>query len=749
MEGDVGKIVQCKSCGNSICVPAVHAVVAAPPVAEPPVVEPLKQPPTQGILGSIPDRSAIVQRKRIAANRFPWSASFGVVFAGILLLSVIVVFRFTASLRVSDDSNPIPMAEDHIGLTAVERQTTGGRAADPRGDTFAEPEVGNIIANNKSPGDPAPDAVLKGFLADHCFKCHGDAKQESELNLASLMFEVESHETAEAWRDVLDRLTLDEMPPVGEGQPTPSKKQLVVQMLRQRLDHFYEQAVAGDGQVVMRRLNRDEYANSIRDLTGIEFDVQDANFPADSDDLGFDTIGSDLTVSPALLQKYLSAAAVIANAVVSSDPLDDESPRTRVFGELEPIENLTQTRELLRRFASRAFRRPVSSQKLDRLSSLVQSKLNDGKTLDEGIRFAIQAILCSPQFLYFIEQPGPLDEYALATRISYFLWSSTPDEELLRHAQKGSLRDPGVLDHQVQRMLNDPKSKSFVQRFVGQWLDTQDVGVMQPDKKLFPDYDLQLEQSMGAETEAFFEEILRNNLRIDNFIDSDFAMLNERLAKHYGVDGVHGETMRRVAIKKTSNRGGVLGHASVLSVTSDGVRSSPVVRGVWILKNLLGDPPSPPPSNVPDLEPDTRGAKTIREELARHRNIASCNGCHRKIDPLGFALEGYDAVGQWRTHYARSSKGNKTISIPVDTEGQLPDGTKFYGAAELKRFLLSRKSEFRHCLTEKLLSYATGRVLTYRDHKSVEAIAADVAKNGDGMQFLVTRIVNSELFQTK
>lgn len=587
------------------------------------------------------------------------------------------------------------------------------------------------------------------FINRYCSKCHGPAKQTSELRLDTLDPQMSDAETLHAWQEVVDRMNVDEMPPAKSLQPDPEERQRFIHWLDERLRIARQRIGSNDGQVVLRRLNRAEYANTIRDLFGIAFDANTAVFPDDAEAFGFDTIGSELVMSPALLRKYLQAAQKIVDLVVSKD--GRRSPRfTRVFGFLPRKPSVEHIRKLLRRFATRAFRRPVTQEKLDRLVDLVRQKRKSGGTTEQGIKQAVTAVLCSPQFVYMTEKKGKLNGYALATRLSYFLWSSMPDDELFRLAGNGELHQPSVLEQQTLRMLKSSKSRAFVQRFSGQWLRTRDVGVMQPDKALFPRYDVALEEAMRGETEMFFAEILHNNLSVLNFIDSDFAMLNDRLARHYGIRGVKGAEFRRVELHSSYHRGGVLGHASVLSITSDGVRSSPVVRGVWVLTNLLGSPPAPPPANVPDLEPDTRGAKTIRDELARHRTIESCNSCHRKIDPLGFALENYDAVGQWRTHYlpATKTKGKGTLK-EVDASGLMSNGERFENVSQFKQRLMARKQEFCRCLTEKLLTYAIGRGIDGTDRGTIDKLVSQLASNDYAFRQLVINIVQSDLFQTK
>ncbi|MCA9177489.1 MAG: DUF1588 domain-containing protein, partial [Planctomycetales bacterium] len=335
------------------------------------------------------------------------------------------------------------------------------------------------------------------------------------------------------------------------------------------------------------------------------------------------------------------------------------------------------------------------------------------------------------------------------------------------------------LRRQAERLLADPRAAAFTANFAGQWLGVRDVGVMQPDEAIYPDYDAELEDAIRREPLEFFQAVLDDDLSVLSFLDSDFVMLNERLARHYGIAGVTGGNFQRVRLNGTEHRGGILTQASMLSITSDGVRSSPVVRGVWILTNVLGQPPSPPPANVPDLEPDTRGTRTIRDELARHRNIASCNSCHHRIDPLGFALEHYDAVGAWRERYQLvetaegkedakpkakgknkgKAKGKSKVAEPgrrgamagplVDASGESAEIGKFRGADELKQRLLEHRELFVTCLARKLLTYATGRTMNASDEHAVAQLVKATAGQGFRFRELVLEVAVSEPFLTK
>lgn len=402
----------------------------------------------------------------------------------------------------------------------------------------------------------------------------------------------------------------------------------------------------------------------------------------------------------------------------------------------------------LKQFLFHAFRRPPLKSEVARYEVFFQSRLDVGESEITAFLTTCKAILCSPNFLY-VETPPDADEgddrtYRLASRLSYFLWSSMPDEQLLGAAAGGKLDEPDTLLAQTRRMLRDPRAEAFVENFTNSWLHLNELGSMPPDTQKFAAYyDRQLEPLMRRETQLFFAEVLHRNMSIEHFIDSDFTFVNRYLAAHYGLPTIEGDEFQRISLPKRSLRGGLLGHASVLTATSNGVESSPVTRGIWVLENILGSPPPPPPPDVEPLEPDIRGATTIRQQLAKHRNVATCADCHRRIDPIGFALESFDPIGSFRREY-RSSAG-KTVGA-VNTSGMLPTGESFADIGELKQLLLKQKDQFACCLTEKMLTYALGREVGFQDRPAVESIVDELAARGDGLQDLVELIVTSDVF---
>ena len=395
-------------------------------------------------------------------------------------------------------------------------------------------------------------------------------------------------------------------------------------------------------------------------------------------------------------------------------------------------------RKIVSSLAYRAFRGPVSPEKIDRLLAISDGAQRRGGSFEEGITLAIATILVSPTFLFRIESDGARGQYVLASRLSYFLWSSMPDDELLAAAQQGILRKPAVFQTMVRRMLADSKSRALIENFAGQWLEIRRLESAQPDRERFPDFDEYLRDSMKKETELFFQYVVREDRSILDFIDGAYSFLNERLARHYGIRGITGTEFRKVDLTGTG-RGGILTQASVLAVSSYGNRTSPVLRGKWILENILNAPPPPPPADVPSLDEDAVGSSaSLRRQLEQHRKNAMCASCHARMDPLGFTLENYDAVGAWRTQDGK---------FAIDSSGSLPDGRTFQGAGGLKMVLTQDRNAFAECLTDKLLTYALGRGPERSDEPAVKQIVARLAATDYRFSSLLFGIVNSAPFQ--
>jgi len=415
-------------------------------------------------------------------------------------------------------------------------------------------------------------------------------------------------------------------------------------------------------------------------------------------------------------------------------------------------------REVLASFMRRAYRRPLRAGEVEPKVALFRQVRPEKPSFEEAIKVPLLTVLASPHFLYLVETgtesravstegtpptSPPLNDYELASRLSYFLWSSMPDEELFELAKAGKLSDSATLRAQVDRMLADPKSEALVKNFTGQWLELRKIGFNPPEAYR---YDEHLETSMRAETEAFFTHILRNDRSVLEFLSSDYVMINERLARFYDIPGVNGDHFRQVKLPPDKHRGGLVAQASILSITSNGTRTSPVWRGVWILNNLLGDPPPPPPPNAGDIPPVDKDSEkmTLRQRLQLHRQQAQCARCHNKIDPLGFALENFDHAGQWRER-----DGSSRSSPAIDARAQLPGGTEFDGVDGLRQQLLNRQDQFLKCLAGKLYTYALGRELSYADDSVVDEAVAHMKSHDLTLRSLLHHIATSQVFRRK
>ena len=429
-----------------------------------------------------------------------------------------------------------------------------------------------------------------------------------------------------------------------------------------------------------------------------------------------------------------------------------DTPSRRKIFSCQPSRQLSEeacARQILTSLARQAYRRPVKDVDIAPIMTMYKNARKDSD-FERGVEAGLEVILASPNFLFVREIDPPrsapgsvrrISDVELATRMSLFLWSSIPDEELLSTAERGQLSKPDVLKTQVARMLSDPRAKALTANFAGQWLHLRRLSAQNPDKVAFPDFDIRLRTAMQTETEMFFEHIVRDNRSALDFLDADYTFVNERLAGHYGIPGIHGTTFRRVKLDPKLNRGGLLGQASILTVTSYNNRTSVVLRGKWILENILAAPPPPPPADVPALN-DAKNGKmlSVREQMELHRSNPVCASCHTKMDPLGFSLENYDAVGAWRTSFAGK---------PIDVSAVLPDGTQFAGPSGLQDILMSRKDQFVEALTERMMTYALGRGLEAYDMPAVRAVRDSAMRDDYRMQSIIVGIVQSVPFVMK
>ncbi|MCA9059376.1 MAG: DUF1592 domain-containing protein [Planctomycetaceae bacterium] len=435
---------------------------------------------------------------------------------------------------------------------------------------------------------------------------------------------------------------------------------------------------------------------------------------------------------------------------------DKDAIRNSLFGPLTvrrrgPTSELTSPtpqqalRNLIHQFAVRAFRRPTEPEVTEPYVQLALDALADGESLISALRAGYRAVLCSPRFLYLYEESGALDEFAIASRLSYLLWNTMPDAELQQKAASAELHLPTQLSAQVERMLNDRRGRSFVPDFAAEWLDLSLIDFTEPDRRLYPSFDIIVQQSMLDETHSYLQEMVDRDLSVKHLLDSDYTYLNSRLADYYQMTGVDGDELRKVSLKPADHRGGLLTQGAILKVTANGTTTSPVIRGVWVSERLLGKEIPPPPAGVPAIEPDIRGATSIREMLARHRNDASCAGCHVKIDPPGFALENYDAAGQWRRFYGGSSKRGPEI----DASSDLPDGRHFDDVNGFRQLMLTDADSLARNVAEKLVTYGTGAPISYVDRQAINRIVQQAKNQDHGFRSLIHAVTTSPLFLQK
>jgi hypothetical protein len=437
-----------------------------------------------------------------------------------------------------------------------------------------------------------------------------------------------------------------------------------------------------------------------------------------------------------------------------------EKRRTQQMYEVTSTQTAVDGPKLIKAFVAKVVREKSQPTQADAYVRLFEAELKNGSTFEESLMTAYTAVLCSPANLYFHEQSGRLDAWAVASRLSYMFWGTAPDDELRKHAETGALLKPATLRAQTDRLLSDRRAQRFVRDFTDQWLSLRNIDATTPDKQLYPEYDDALKAAMLDETRGFFAEVLAKNLSVTDFLDSDWTMLNNRLARHYDIPDVEGVAFRKVVLKPEYHRGGLLTHASILKVSANGSNTSPVMRGAWVLDRILGTPPSPPPPGTPGVEPDIRGAVTLRQMLEKHRSTESCNSCHSKIDPPGFALESYDVAGGWQANYRSLGRQFKSppnlkrvqwrVGPPVDASGTTADGKAFADLKEFKqKVLLADPEAFTLALTRKLAAYGSGRAMGFSDRTELQRLARQTFTQGNGLRDLLHNLIQSEIFLTK
>ena len=590
------------------------------------------------------------------------------------------------------------------------------------------------------------------ILQENCFSCHGDGEAKGDLSLDGFKTANDVHRGYKIWEKIRKLVLANEMPPrKKKKRPDAKQRALLTDWTRQTLDTFYRTAPPDPGRVTVRRLNRAEYNNTIRDLMRVDFKPA-RDFPADDSGYGFDNIGDVLTMSPLLMEKYFAAAERIAAKAVAVPNADGRivaTPFQKFYFRypVPPKLRRNAAEGFVRTFLARAYRRPVRAEEVRRLMLLAKQVVDDGASFEHGIRMAVVATLVSPHFLFRWEFDGApknpkairsLNEHELASRISFFIWNSIPDDTLMELARRGQLRKN--LPAQIRRMLRDAKAQSLVANFTGQWLQLRNLEMHQPDKRLFSAFNNELRADMRRETEMLFAHVMRENRSVVDLLDANYTFVNDRLANWYGLKNVKGGQFRIVSLNGTP-RGGVLTHASVLTLTSDPNRTSPVKRGKYVLENILGTPPPPAPDNVPELESDAELKGTLRQQMVKHRENPVCASCHQKMDPIGFAFENFDAVGRWRI----LDNGE-----PINAASQLDSGEKFRDATGLRKILAVRKRDlFVRCLTEKMLTFALGRGLEFYDKRAVDGIMKQMERDGFKFETLAMGIVKSLPFDMK
>jgi hypothetical protein len=581
------------------------------------------------------------------------------------------------------------------------------------------------------------------FIKTYCLDCHSNKRPtEAGVNFSPALNSPGHSAFTSQWQKAVARVKAHDMPPEhADKLPDDEERQMFVDWLAK----VKFLSPKDPGLFVIRRLTKTEYANTLHDLLGVESAI--------ANDLPDEVSGEGYlnSLSPLQLEQYLAIADKALDQVLSPEGAEPTDTQRRLFGE-SPAPG-TDVRaaagEVARSLARTAYRRPPSQVELDVLLQVFDLGTQNDLSYPASLRLMLKAILVSPQFLFITPgaeaQPEarivPLDDYQLASRLSYLLWATMPDDELMALADGGKLHEPPILQSQVKRMLEDPRSRALFDGFGAQWLGVEHLAGMTFDESQFPQMTGEMRSAMVDEARLFFESIVSENRPVSSFIDSDYTFLNEPLAAIYGMEGaVAGSEMRRVQLSD-DNRGGILGMPGILAATSFPNRTSPVKRGVWVLEQVLGDHVPPAPPDVPALEKQDRGTianLTLRQRTELHRTNVVCANCHKTLDPIGFGLENFDAIGRWRD---REENG-----AAIDASGELPDGMRFSSPKELKALIAQRTDDFSRNLVERLLAYALCRRLEGYDEIVVDALMQDIAADGYRMQTLVSAVVTSYPF---
>lgn len=592
--------------------------------------------------------------------------------------------------------------------------------------------------------------VVMPIMRTYCNQsCHNADDQKGGLNLNEFDFILTIQKKGEVFVKVIDHLENGTMPPEGKPRPSAQEHDTLLFYIKKYLNDALEKP--DPGLIQARRLSNREYQYAIMDLTGMEI-KSDSLFPRDpAGGQGFDNYAATLYITPLLMERYFEVAEYVIEELGDQDDQWRGLVSPNQFSLLQRIKHwwykliydqdlalettLANADKAITPFATLAYRRYLTPRERDDLvqffKKVYQGLPDDPDRYDQGIQEVFKAVLVSPHFLIRQEADPPLEtpylvsNFELATRLSFFLWTSIPDFELLEAAYREDLHQPGILREQVNRMMQSPKVSRMAESFSSQWLEIAELDdpTFEKDDNLFPDFTADLRQAMYDETVQYFYYTLTQSRDFMDLLDSRYTFLNERLAKHYGIEGVKGKEMRKVDLLQ-EERGGVLGMASVLTATSLPNRTSPVLRGKWVMEKILATPAKPPPPNIPDLEAtrETHDELSLRKLLVIHREDPSCFGCHQDMDDLGFALENFDAVGRWRTTYDNSPD-------PIDVTGSLKSGENFEGALQLKEILASKKEQFAKGISKKMLGFALGRSIEFKDTKTVDDLAGVLMEN--------------------
>ena len=624
------------------------------------------------------------------------------------------------------------------------------------------------------------------FVEQYCLRCHGSQTQTAGIDLAALLEQHPLVRNRDTWSRVIETLGVGKMPPVTAPQPTDTERSELVAALSDAIDNFDYSAIDDPGFEPLRRLTHRELQNTLRDLIAVDFPVTD-RFPTElTGSSGFDNSANTLFLESTLMERYIVAAERVIELMLPKEPTSEAQRRAHeMIFVVKPgngLSNRQAADQILRRFLERAYRRPSTTEDIERALTQFDATLRSSDSFTDAIKVALQAILISPKFLLRVEaaqdtkKPYAINDWDLASRLSYFLWASMPDAQLRARANDSTLSDPETLAAEVDRMLRDPRADALGNIFAGQWLGFQHVGTriwLDPiDNPWVTDT---LMTAMRQETSSFFMSLIRENEPIHLLIDADYTYVNEELASTlYDRQDIVGNEMRRVLVTDR-NRGGILGHGSILALTSNYKETSPVKRGHYVLDTILGTPPPPPPPNAGVLSEEVADLEKLsfREKVELHSSNPTCRACHSRIDPIGFGLENFDYFGRWRESYHfrerveteeeadeirvvedtnvfNERRYYKNIYTPISAKGTLPNGTPFAGPAELKQVLLEeRHDDLVRQIVSKMLSYALGRQLEYYDEPAVRTIIKHLEANDYGFQTLIKSVVDSYPFRYK